>query len=122
MLLYRQNAALDQGTDIPAYDGQFVQYVADNVDHNTRTLNGNNTFHGMVMITTVTPGTKQVRYVPRRTVKPGEISSSGKVQIQPLTQPRLKNLDLKYKDSLIKEVFDPTANLESCGNALFFLA
>jgi hypothetical protein len=66
----------------------------------------------MGMTTTVTPGTKQDRYVPRRTVKPGEISSSGKVQIQPLTQPRLQNLDLKYKDILIKEVFDPTANLE----------
>jgi hypothetical protein len=66
--------ALDKGTDIPAYDGQLVQYVADNINHNTHTLDGNNIFHGMGMITTVTPGTKQARYVPSRTVKPGKIS------------------------------------------------
>ena len=88
-----------------------MQYVADNINHNTRTLDGNNNFHGMGMITTVTPGTKQARHVPRRTVKPGKISLSGKVQIQPLTQPRLQHLDLKYKDIVIEEVFDPTTNL-----------
>ena len=56
--LFNQNVALDQGTDIPDYNGEFVQYVADNVDHNVRTLDGNDTFHGMDMIATVTPGTK----------------------------------------------------------------
>ena len=30
--LFNQNAALDQGTDIPDYNGEFVQYVADNVN------------------------------------------------------------------------------------------
>lgn len=89
-----------------------MQYVADNIDHNTGTLDGNNTFHGMGMIATITPGTKQARNLPRRTVKPGEISSAGKVQIQPLTYPRLQHLTLKYKDLVIKEVIDPTANLE----------
>ncbi|CAB4016069.1 Hypothetical predicted protein [Paramuricea clavata] len=38
------------------------------------------------------------------------MASSGKVQT--LTQPILQSLDLKYKDILIKEVFDQTANLE----------
>ncbi len=38
---------------------QFVQYVADNVDHNIRTLDGNDIFHGMGMIAAVTPGTKK---------------------------------------------------------------
>ena len=30
--------------------GHFVQYVADNVDHNVCTLDGQNTFHGMGII------------------------------------------------------------------------
>ena len=35
---FNQNAALDQGTDTPSYNGEFAQYAADNVDHNIRTL------------------------------------------------------------------------------------
>ena len=35
---FNQNVALDQGTDTPSYNGEFVQYAADNVDHNIRTL------------------------------------------------------------------------------------
>ncbi|KAK3748686.1 hypothetical protein QZH41_018982, partial [Actinostola sp. cb2023] len=60
------NAAVDQGTEIPDYGGEFVQYVADNVDHNLLTLDGNDTFHGMGMIATITPGTRRLRSVPRR--------------------------------------------------------
>ena len=111
VILFRQNAAVDQGTDIPAYNGQFVQYVADNVDHNTRTLDGNNTFHGMGMITTVTPGTSEVRYVPRRKVKPEEISLAGKIHIQPPVMPR-QGFEITYKDITLKKVLDPTANLD----------
>ena len=51
---FGQNAAADQGTDIPEHSSQFVQYAADNVDHNIRTLDGNNTFHGMGIIAMVT--------------------------------------------------------------------
>ena len=41
-------AAKCQGTDIPNLNREhFVQFVADNADHNLRTLDGHNTFHGM---------------------------------------------------------------------------
>ena len=54
---YESSAAVSQGTDIVRFhSGQFIQYSADNVDHNIRTLDGNNTFHGMGMIACVTPG------------------------------------------------------------------
>ena len=33
----------------------FIQFSADNVDHNVRTIDGKNTFHGMGMIACVTP-------------------------------------------------------------------
>ena len=35
---FNQNVALDQGTDTPSYNGEFVQYAADNVDDKNRTL------------------------------------------------------------------------------------
>ena len=40
-----------KGTDIKSLvDGCFMQHVADNFDHNLRTLNGLNTFHGMALL------------------------------------------------------------------------
>ena len=38
--------------------GQFLQFKADRIDHNTQTLDGRNTFHVMGMIKAVTPGIK----------------------------------------------------------------
>ena len=43
---FKRSAALSYGTDIPNFISQSVQYVADNVDHNIWTLDGNDTFHG----------------------------------------------------------------------------
>ena len=37
---------------------QFLQLVADNIDHNTQTLDSLNTFHSIGMIPAVTPGIK----------------------------------------------------------------
>ena len=107
--LFNQNAALDQGTDIPDYNGEFVQYVADNVDHNVRTLDGNDTFHGMGMIATVTPGTKPTSCVPRRQVSPQNISASGIVEIHPPSEPRLAQAEIKYSDVVVARALDPTA-------------
>lgn len=109
--MFNQNAALGQGTDIPSFNGQFVQYAADNVDHNTRTLNGHNTFHGMGMIAVVTPGTKFSRNVARRQVTSEEISATGKVEIHPCG-PRQVNVEIKYKDLALVRAEDPTANLD----------
>ena len=51
-----KEAALEQNDpmdDVPS--NSFVQWSADNVDHNIGTLDGKNTFHGMGMIAAVTP-------------------------------------------------------------------
>ena len=71
--MFNQNAALRQGTNIPSFNGEFAQYAVDNVDHNTRTLDGHDTFHGMGMIAVVTPGTKHSRNVAQHKVSPDEI-------------------------------------------------
>ena len=63
---FETSAAISQGTDIPGYKkGQFLQYVADNVDHNLRTLDGHGTFHGMGIIVGSTPGSKVSVAVPK---------------------------------------------------------
>jgi len=42
-----------------------LQYAADNVDHNSTTLDGKGTFHGMGIIATLTPGKKVTHCIPR---------------------------------------------------------
>ena len=51
--------------DIPNQTAEFVQYAVDNVDHNNRTLDEHDTFHGMLMITAVSPGIRSNRPIPR---------------------------------------------------------
>ena len=79
---FEQNAAVSYGADIPNFSSQFVQYVADNVDHNTRTLDGNDTFHGMGMIAVITPAVKKCHQIFRVKVTAKDIAEVGKVPIQ----------------------------------------
>ena len=109
--MFNQNAALGQGTEIPSFNGEFLQYAADNVDHNTRTLDGHDTFHGMSMIAVVTPGTNFSRNVTQRKVTTEKISATGKVEIHPCG-PRQVNVEIKYKDLALLRAEDPTANLD----------
>ncbi|CAC5362574.1 unnamed protein product [Mytilus coruscus] len=63
---FELSAAANQGIDINGYsEGNSVQFIADNVDHNVRTLDGYNTFHGMGILAAVTPGVKQSISIPR---------------------------------------------------------
>jgi hypothetical protein len=74
---FESSAAVSKGTDIPNYSaGQFIQYMADNVDHNVRTIDGLNTFHGMGIIATVTVSVGTVSKVPRTT---GNIAAGGRI-------------------------------------------
>ena len=112
VLKFNENAALEQGTDIPSFEGQFVQYIADNVDHNVRTLDGRDTFHGMGMVAAVTPATTQANRVPTRNVTQEEVAKAGKVEIKPPSDGRLEELNIVYNDVLSITVQDPTANLD----------
>lgn len=67
VLNFELSAACFKGTDIPVA-GHFGQYIADNVDHNLRTLDGRNTVHAMGIIMTMTPGIpKRHGAIPRIT-------------------------------------------------------
>ena len=60
------------------YPGQFVQYVADNVDHNIHTIDGKYTFHGMCLIAAVTPSVRSHRGIPRLKVTTSELEEIDK--------------------------------------------
>ncbi len=80
---YEHSAAVTSGTEIPNLTlGNFIQYAADNVDHNIHTLYAHNVFHRMGMIATVTPGTSNTRTRPRVTVTAEDIAAVGCVNIE----------------------------------------
>ena len=109
---YEKCAAAAQGTDIPECSPQhFVQYAADNVDHNIRTLDGNGTFHGMGIIATITPGTKSKIPVPKSKVTTEDIAKTGSIEMCPFVGP-VENTPLYFKELHDLHVKNPTANLD----------
>ena len=59
---------------------QFVQYAADNVDHNIHTLDGHDTFNGMGMIAAITPGARSSWPIPRAKVTSLDVALVGRVK------------------------------------------
>jgi hypothetical protein len=66
---FERNAALMSNTVLSVKKNSFVQHVADNADHNSCTLDGKDTFHGMAIIAAITPSAGRVTFtVPRNKV------------------------------------------------------
>ena len=77
-------AATVQGTPSACQpvDGQCLQYVADNVDHNIATLDGNGTFQGMGIISIVTPSpAKRATVIHRKNVDIKDIREAGTIRM-----------------------------------------
>lgn len=85
---FGRSSAAAQGVDLPILaPGTFVQYSADNADHDLCTLDGNNTFHGMGIIASCTPAQISVRNpVPRKLVTSKEIINASKIDIKYYTK------------------------------------
>ena len=91
------SAALAQGTDIPGVTHEhFVQYVADNVDHNVCTLDCFNTFHCMGTIAVITPSTRRQQQIPRISITSEDVAAVGKTDIHFYYQIRQDFESLKY--------------------------
>ncbi len=109
---YERSAAVSQGTEIPSYaSDQYIQYVADNVDHNIGTLDGSGTFHGMGIIATQTPGSKNSKIVPRVTVTAEDIAAVGRINIK-YFKPSTSEEPLVYQPIMNFGVQDTTLNLD----------
>ncbi len=104
---FLKDAAAVQGTDIPQFDSQFLQYAADNVDHNSVTLDGKGTFHGMGIICAVTPGTRSTGVIARERTS---ISNVTEANCSPIIYHKSNVLssELKYASSIQFDCQDPT--------------
>ena len=58
-----------------------MKISADNVDHNSCTLDGQNTFHGMGMIASISNGKFHTTPIPRKIVTDRELLKASKVPI-----------------------------------------
>ena len=105
-------SAINQVIDIPNCGSQCVQYPADNVEHNIRTIDGANTFHGMGIIAIITPCTTLTRAVPRAQVSSNRISSVGAIQILYHRDDNKALADLQYQEVPSVVCEDPTVNLD----------
>ncbi|KAL8564988.1 hypothetical protein ACOMHN_003364 [Nucella lapillus] len=112
--LFEMCAAVQQGTDLVGVDPKtsWIQFAADNVDHQIRTLDGTGTFHGMGIIGAATPGTKECRAVRRDTsVTPDRISALGRVPVH-FYNPSSVDLSLVYEILQDFAVEDRTRKLD----------
>ena len=107
-----RNAAVSRGTDIPGFSGQFLQYAADNVDHNIRTLDGHNTFHGMGIIAAVTPATDTSTPINRTKVTCNDVAMMGRVPIMFHREETTGTDTVKFQKLISITAHDPTADMD----------
>lgn len=65
VLLFKASAAKHQSESFSNLQGSFCHVIADNVDHNTITIDGRGTYHGMGLMYTATPAYKNTLQVYR---------------------------------------------------------
>jgi hypothetical protein len=111
---FERSAATTQGTDIPGCTPEtFIQYVADNVDHNVRSLDGQGTFHGMGIIATVTPGTSGSSIpITRKTVTADDIAAAGRIDIHVYHNQCTGISSLKYNKLENRQAQDATSKVD----------
>ena len=110
---FELNAAATLSTTIPSYfPGKFLQFVADNADHNVRTLDGHGTFHRMGIIACTSPGSNVSLPIPRTNIQLSELSVIGKITIKYFKHPdnrapeKIHFLDLGEGNDSTTEDFD----------------
>ncbi|KAL8599650.1 hypothetical protein ACOMHN_053827 [Nucella lapillus] len=105
---------VQQGTDLVGVDPKtsWIQFAADNVDHQIRTLDGTGPFHGMGIIGAATPGTKEWRAVRGDTsVTPDRMYALGRVPVH-FYNPSSVDLSLVYEILQDFAVEDRTRKLD----------
>ena len=78
-----------------------MQAVADNVDHNSITLDGRNTFHGMGIIVAVMPKIKSTTAIPRLLDVPSaDLVNTAKIESKSLLSRNRPTINFKQLPSL----------------------
>lgn len=110
---FERSGSLVHGIEtISPGEGEFVQFVADNVAHNVRSIDGFNTFHGMGIIASFTPGTMKSKPVPRIKVLSDDIVRIGRINIKFLDCHCPHNPPITYKELNRIEIIDSTAYID----------
>ena len=110
---FERSAALVHGTEtLSSAETEFVQFVGDNVDHNIRSIDGFNTFHGMGIIASVTPGKVEAKPVPRERVLSDDIIRVGRINIKYLDPLHTNKPPVIFRQLQPKNVVDFTANVD----------
>lgn len=81
---------------------RILHFVTDNVDHNTCTLNGDNTMHGMEIIAAVTKGKFTQIDVQRKLTSNENVNRLGKINILHYTPHEQSNKENIFKYQNIK--------------------
>ena len=122
LLQFESCAAFHQNISLPPIpEDSILHFAADNVDHNIRTLDGHNTFHGMGIIGIITPGCFSPLDVPRRTVTNAEILSVGKIEFKILKLNSCKNLSFKFEKLKDSSTVDNTRLLGTLWQSAWIL-
>ena len=116
---FSRSAAVVQGTDLYSFaPGQFIQYSADNADHNTRTLDGKGTFHGMGIIAASTPGGNTTQPpVPRGSVTNTQILNAARIDIKYYTKPLKGLCNMKFERLRNMQIPDPISSFNILWNS-----
>ena len=69
--------------------------MAENVDHNLRTIDGLNTFHGMGIIAIVTPRVTTKRPVPKVTLSSSQVIEVGRIETHILSYGQDKYFEVR---------------------------
>lgn len=110
---FERSAAVNHGIDLPKQNsGQLIQHVADNVDHNIRTLDGSGTFHGMGIIATITPGKVKSKAIPRLNVSADEIRRIGTINIKHFKTQPSQQIRLTYGELVDLDTVDQTVKAD----------
>ena len=91
-------------------------FIGDNVDHNTNTLDGHNSFHGMGIIAALTPKIQQPRHIPRMEATNEDITKIGRVNIVYYKQPSHAMEMLTFR-----KLMDPTVDIKEYEECDFIL-
>lgn len=99
VLKFERNASTESEKLIQQqlHENSILHFVADNVDHNSCTLNGENTMHGMGIIACVTKGSFNVGSINRSTVSNEKIKSIANINILYYKEQNFDKISLKYE-------------------------
>jgi len=95
--LYKRNAAVTQGVDVSELTTDaLMHFIADNVDHNAKTLDGENVIHMMGQMGTITPARPSNKKIPRGNVTLEDIRKIGQHTIVFQKNPKAVLANIKY--------------------------